>query len=107
MSKFVLLYSGGGMPATEAEQAAVLKAWQEWFSDLGSDVVDGGEPFTGQAKTIDRSGMVTDGPAGTMASGYSIINADSLESAVQMAKRCPVLMGPDAKITVYETFHVM
>ena len=27
MAKFLLLYSGGSMPATEAEQAAVLQAW--------------------------------------------------------------------------------
>ena len=26
MTKFVLLYNGGGMPESEAEQAAVLKA---------------------------------------------------------------------------------
>ena len=41
-----------------------------------------------------------------MTSGYSMIKADSLSAAVEMAKRCPVLKG-GAKITVYETFKVM
>jgi len=37
MANYVLLYSGGGMPETEAEQAAamkIMKAWEAWFSEL-------------------------------------------------------------------------
>jgi len=52
MANFVLLYTGGGMPETEAEQAAALQAWGAWYGQLGSDVVDGGNPFTSQAKSI-------------------------------------------------------
>jgi hypothetical protein len=40
MANLVLLYSGGNMPATEAEQAAVLQAWGDWYNRLGSAVVD-------------------------------------------------------------------
>ncbi len=106
MAKYVLLYSGGGMPASEAEQQAVMKAWEAWFSKIGSAVIDQGDPFTPAAKTIAPDGKVSDGPVGTMASGYSIVKADSLDAAVAMAKGCPVLQG-GAKITVYETFDVM
>ena len=28
MAKFILLYSGGSMPESEAEVAAVMKAWE-------------------------------------------------------------------------------
>ncbi len=35
MANFVLLYSGGSMPETEAEQAAVMQAWGAWFGQLG------------------------------------------------------------------------
>ena len=52
------------------------------------------------------NGSVKDGPANGMASGYSIIEADSLDAAVKMAKDCPVLLG-GATISVFETFHVM
>ena len=106
MATFVLLYTGGGMPETEAEQAAVLQAWGAWFGRLGSALVDGGNPTSGQAKTIASDGTVSDGPVGTMSSGYSIIKADSLDPAVEAARRCPVLQS-GGQITVYETFPVM
>ena len=32
MANFVLLYSGGSMPESQAEQAAVMQAWMAWFS---------------------------------------------------------------------------
>jgi hypothetical protein len=47
---------------------------------------------------------VSDG--GASASGYSIIQADSLDAAVVLAKGCPVTAG-GASITEYETFAVM
>jgi len=106
MANFVLLYSGGSMPATEAEQAAVMQAWGAWYQRLGSAVVDGGNPFTPVAKSIASDGTVSDGPIGTPASGYTIIAADSLNAAVGMAKGCPVLQG-GGQISVYETFNVM
>ena len=106
MANFVLLYSGGGMPETEAEQAAVLQAWGAWYGGLGNALVDGGNPFSGKAKTIASDGKVSDGSMGSMASGYSIIKANSLDEATKMAQGCPVLKG-GAKITVYETFEVM
>ena len=106
MADYLLLYSGGGMPETEAEQADVMKAWGAWMEALGPALKDGGNPFTPQAKTIDASGKVSNGPVGTPATGYSIIQAGSLDDAVKMAKDCPVFLG-GAKISVYETFEVM
>jgi len=49
---------------------------------------------------------VHDGAVGTAASGYSILKADSLNQAVELAKGCPVLES-GAKISVYETFPAM
>jgi len=106
MANFVLLYSGGSMPETQAEQAAVIQAWTAWYGELGSAVVDAGNPFTPVAKSIASDGTVSEGPVGTMDSGYTVIKADSLDAAVQVARRCPVLQG-GARITVYETFPVM
>jgi hypothetical protein len=106
MANFVLLYSGGSMPASQAEQAAVMQAWTSWFTELGSALVDAGNPFTPVAKRIASDGTVSDGSVGTMASGYSVIKADSLDAAVKMAKGCPVLQG-GAQISVFETFPAM
>jgi hypothetical protein len=102
---YVLLYSGGRMPESDEEQAAVMAAWNTWMEGLGGALKDGGNPFTpGAAKTISADGAVRDG-AGS-ASGYSIITADSLDDAVTKSKGCPVLEG-GATIEVYETFQVM
>jgi len=106
MADYVLLYGGGKMPETEEEQAAVMKAWDAWFSQLGGSLKDGGNPFTPQAKSIAPGGEVSDGPGKGLASGYSIVTADSLDEAVEKAKGCPVLEG-GAHVTVYETFAVM
>jgi hypothetical protein len=40
------------------------------------------------------------------ASGYTVVSADSLDAAADIAKGCPVLAG-GASITVYESFQVM
>ncbi len=106
MNKYLLLYSGGKMPETESEQKQVLAAWNAWMGKIGKALIDAGDPFTPKAKSITANGSVKDGPANGMASGYSIIEADSLDAAVKMAKDCPVLVG-GATISVFETFHVM
>jgi len=106
MANFVLLYTGGSMPSSEADTKAVIQAWTEWYNGLGAAVVDPGNPFTPMAKSVASDGKVSDGPVGTMATGYTVIKADSLDAATRMAKGCPVLKG-GAQITVYETFPVM
>lgn len=106
MANFVLLYSGGSMAESEAEQAAIMQAWGAWFGELGSALVDGGNPFTPTAKSINSDGTVSNSPVGTMATGYSIIKADSLGTAVEMARHCPVLQG-GGQVSVYETFQAM
>jgi hypothetical protein len=105
VADYLLLYSGGGMPETEEEQARVMKAWDEWFGQLGGALKDGGNPFTPAAKTIKADGSVGDG-AVAPATGYSVIKAESIDDAAALAKGCPVLMG-GASISVFETFEVM
>jgi len=106
MANYVLLYSGGKMPSSPAEQAAALKEWEAWFGKMDGAVVDEGDPFSGKAKSIASDGKVSDGAMGMMASGYSILKADSLNAAAEMAKGCPVLKS-GGKITVFETFKAM
>ena len=105
MSDYVLLYQGGAMPEGEEAQKAVMDAWDGWFSSIGGALKDGGNPFSGAAKSIASDGGVSDGGGGS-ASGYTILTVDSLDEAVNLAKGCPVLQG-GASITVYETFNVM
>jgi hypothetical protein len=106
MANYVLIYSRGSMPQSEAERAASMQAWGAWYGGLGNALVDPGNPFTPKAKSIASNGTVSDAPVGTMASGYTVIKADSLDEAVEMARNCPVLQT-GGQVSVYETFKVM
>lgn len=102
MTNFVFVYSGGGMPETEEEQAAVMAAWGAWYGGMGEAVVDGGNPFLPNGKSIASDGSVSDGGS---ASGYTVVSADSIDAAVAMAQGCPIL-NSGGSINVYETFQM-
>jgi len=106
MSNYVLLYYGGSMPATEDERKKVTDDWMAWYKKIDNAVVDQGNPFSPMVKNITGDGRISDGPSGSMPTGYSIIKAISLDAAVQIAKSCPVLKR-GARISVYETFNAM
>lgn len=100
MANYMFAYSGGnGVAADEAERNAQMAKWAQWLGHLGPALVDVGAP-TGSAKTISTGGSVSDGGSRGLA-GYSIVSAESLESAVQLAKDCPVLETGGA-VDVYE-----
>jgi|WetSurMetagenome_2_1015567.scaffolds.fasta_scaffold129475_3 hypothetical protein len=105
-NNYVILYTGGSMAASESEQKAVLKAWDDWYSRVGNDLVDAGKPFNNQATSITSDGMVSHDFSDCAPSGYSIIQADSFNDAVALARTCPVLKD-GAKVSVYETFDPM
>lgn len=104
MTKYVLLYTGGGMPEGEAEQAKVMQAWHSWMGSLGGALSDGGNPFS-NVKTIASNGSVSDTPIGVRQTGYSVITADSLDAAVKLAKGCPHLAN-GGQVSVYETLEM-
>ncbi len=100
MARFVLTYTGGsGMPESEAEQAEVMAAWGAWFGQLGDAVEDGGNPFAA-SKTVSPSGDVADGGVAGL-TGFTVLDAASLDAAVDMAKGCPVLTN-GGSVDVYE-----
>jgi hypothetical protein len=105
-TNYVILYSGGSMPESESEQKAVMQAWEDWYSRIGNALVDAGNPFGPRTKSITSAGMIMDDSDGCMPSGYSIIQADSIDTAVMLAQTCPILKD-GAKISVYETFNAM
>jgi hypothetical protein len=104
MKTFVLLYSGGSMPEGEAEQKRTLKEWEGYFKRVGKGMVDQGNPFSHDRRTITSDGKVMSMADCPDASGYSIIRADSLDDAVAIAKSNPILHD-GARISVYETFN--
>jgi hypothetical protein len=104
LAKFLLIYHGGNQPQGEEEGKAVTEAWMAWFEGLGAAVADGGNP-TGAAKSVAPDGSVADFDPASL-TGYSILDADSLETAVEMARGCPHLAA-GGTVTVHATFEVM
>src|SRR5207247_6831414 len=82
--RYLLIYYGGSMPETPAQQARVMKQWTAWFSKLGPAIVDPGNPFSGKVNKIKADGMVAKGAVGQRASGYSISEAPSLDVATEV-----------------------
>jgi len=99
MAKYVFVYSGGSTPESPEAQEATMKAWTDWFGQLGAAVLDAGDPFMVSA-TVRADGSVTDG--GSLgATGWSAIAAESLADAADKAKGCP-LLADGGTVDVYE-----
>lgn len=91
MAKYLFVYHGGGTPpSTAAEKKQVMDAWGAWFGSMGAAVVDGGNPV-GKSSTVKSDGSLTAGGGANPVSGYSLIEASSLEDAHKKAKGCPLL----------------
>jgi hypothetical protein len=108
MKTFLLLYTNGTTPppSTEAEQAAAMQAWTQWFTEIGDAMVDSGNPFTPAVKTVSQEGKVDDAPPPLSLGGYSLIKAYSHAVAAEIAKDCPILQG-GGQVLIYETFDIM
>ena len=92
MAKYAFIYHGGAVPETEEEGAAVMAAWGTWMQGLGSALTDGGNAF-GESTTVQSDGSTSAGGGANPATGYSLVEADSLDAAVAMASSCPILSG--------------
>lgn len=92
MPNFVFAYHGGKKPESPEEGAELMARWKAWLAGLGDAVVNPGTPL-GMSKTVSSSGVSDDGGSNPLA-GFSIVNADSMDAALEMAKACPfVEMG--------------
>jgi hypothetical protein len=104
MGNYLFAYRGGSMAETQEERDAAMAAWGAWFGQLGGAIVDAGNPFAGST-SVAGDGTVSPG-AGSGISGYSVIQADSLDAASALAKGSPVLAA-GGSVDVYETLPVM
>ena len=92
MKKFMLLHFGFEKPTPE-----IKEAWGKWFASVADKSVENGG-FHGGAREISHSGT-EDLPMGMESiTGYSIINAESLDDAEKIAQDNPFI----ASIRVYE-----
>ena len=66
----------------------LMGAWIAWYKGMGSAVADMGNP-AGPSKIIGADGKLRD-PGVNPLTGYSIIEAGSMDKAIDLAKGCPI-----------------
>jgi len=97
--KKYLLVVYGPSADTEAERASGMALMAEWYRALGDALVDPGAPFTA-ARTVSDSGV---GDAiGPNATGFNMVQAESLDAAIGLAQKCP-LLAHGRQVSVFET----
>lgn len=89
MAKYVFAYHGGTQINPD-DVKKVMDAWGAWFGALGAAVIDAGNPV-GKSSTVKSDGTLASGGGANPLSGYSLIEASSLEDAHKKAKGCPIL----------------
>ena len=89
MTQFVMVYLGGNPPSTPEEGQRHFARYQEWMASLGDAVVSPANPFK-NTHTVRPDGSV-EASGSTGMSGYTILEAESMEAALEMARSCPFL----------------
>lgn len=104
MPNYLLAYHGGSTPEGEEAQAASLEAWNDWMEAVGEQLLDGGNPV-GASQTVSADGSVAE-TGGDRVSGYSIIEADDIDAAIEIARGCPII-ADGGSIEVAELIEMM
>lgn len=104
MPEFMFAYHGGAMPETPEEGAKLMAEWQAWMGGMGDALVQPGAPV-GMSKTVNGSG-VSDGGGANPVSGYSVVKADNISAAAEMAKGCPMVVNGTGSVEVAEVIEM-
>jgi len=84
MKKFLVIYQSPAesleqmLKATPEQKAASMKPWMDWYGKIGEAVVDAGAPVM-RGLAIGKDGSAK--PGASDLSGYTIIQAESIEKA--------------------------
>ena len=89
MPQYAIFYLGGNPPSTPEEGKQHFSKYMEWLSSMGDAAVSPANPLK-NTSTVNPDGSVISGGA-TKMSGFTIVEADSMESALSIAKTCPFL----------------
>jgi hypothetical protein len=101
MNKYVLIFQvEKSFEDTEEMGQAIAK----WYDSIGSNLLDGGNPFNPEFEAhVTATGVTHDADD---AAGYSIISATDLDAAIAVAKACPLLEMEGVSLKVYQTMEM-
>jgi hypothetical protein len=91
---------------TPAQMQERMTSWMNWMGSIAARdklVSNGNRLGVKGSKWIGPDKVVSDGPYTEIKefiNGYTIVRADSIEEAVEMAKDCPILMGGAGKVEI-------
>lgn len=99
MKQFLLVYRADykAMPKPSPDEAqANTQKWMNWIAGIAAQdkLADRGNRLTNSGKVLKGNGAITDGPYTEIKEsimGYSMVNAESVEEASELAKGCPIL----------------
>jgi hypothetical protein len=89
MPQYIISYLGGNKPSSPEEGKQNMSKYMTWLASLGTSAVSPANPFK-NTSTVNSDGSVTSGSK-TLMSGFTIIEVDSMEAALSIAKSCPFL----------------
>ena len=88
MAQFMIVYLGGEQPTDQAAATQHMEKYREWLKSLGDSVVSALNPLK-DTHVINSNGA-TNGSSTAM-SGFTIVQANSIEAVIEMSKTCPFL----------------
>jgi hypothetical protein len=88
MPKYVIAYLGGKQVANPEARSAHMTKWKAWVEGLGSRMINPGTPL-GQGNLVSAAGVFERGP--NHLTGFSIVLADNMDAAIEIAQACPFL----------------
>jgi hypothetical protein len=94
---FVFRTDYSAMPKSSPEEMqAMMKRWMDWLGNIAAQnkLTDQGNRLNASGKVVKPNNVIADGPYMEIKEsigGYSIVKAESLEEAVELAKGCPIL----------------
>ena len=89
MSNYAYTYYGEPKFESPEEGAEHMAKFKAWMGGLGDALVNPGTPL-GKPKTVSSDGVSDDSRPNRLL-GFSIVKADSMDAALEMAKGCPYL----------------
>jgi hypothetical protein len=89
MNQYIISYLGGDQPASPEAGKKHFVEYQAWIGSLGDAAIQPMVPFK-NIHTVSPDGSTTEGSSINM-SGQTVIQAESIEAALVVAKGCPFL----------------